>query len=514
VQHYLARRFAELREPATSHGRTIGLLDHLSDAEYDGAIRRLVAPQGRGNSLDMLEIGPEVERKVLEHLRSLKETWRNVNSVGDLALALFQGGEAPVQAVVDELARDLAGACEALLAGFAADTSALQQFNQDVNEKRVRLDCLRIYSGCYLRMARSGDQQELDVPAIKRLGVANSKGAAAEAFRRELEAGAGNNIVGLQPFDLGDDALVVYQEKAGIPLCYYQELETLSQHYYRSRRQRETHIDWRALHGRLPDIRRVSQERQKHLAHCLELTLYGIITGVLTYRPEPRPSCFWLESRGALGGPMPTPVGEQFEAVVNRLAEQEGDRAEVQVQLDEWFRRMAGRNEGQQLVLLWCALQDLCELVRSRVAARVARAGLAGQREERNSPMFRVLAERMVPAALRRVQGLPGAAVWLSSGLDLSVILRDVEGDEREKALRLRRELLAGCLQPAHEGLPIPVISPGARVEEKVFGDLLARRSAPLPRPAPADGEPGTLVPPGTGETQRFRFPEDYDQQS
>src|SRR5262249_36893564 len=156
--------------------------------------------------------------------------------------------------------------------------SALQQFNKDADRKKVRLDCLRIYSGVFLRIARSGDTQEIDAPAIKRLGIASSKSAAAEAFKRQLEAGGGHGLGGLQPFDNEGRTLVVYQEKTGIPLCYYQELEGMARLYYDSQRQKETHFDYPALRGRLPDIRRVDQDRQKHLAGCLELTLYGIIT--------------------------------------------------------------------------------------------------------------------------------------------------------------------------------------------------------------------------------------------
>jgi hypothetical protein len=515
VHHYLARRFGELREAAVSHGRTVGLLDHLSDEQYDEALRQLVAPEARGSGLDMLKAGPEVERKVLEQLKATKETWKGVNSVGDLVLALLRDGETPAQVVVDELARDLAEACEALVAGFAAETSALHQFNKDAAAKRVRLDCLRIYSGPFLRMARSGDVQEIDTPAVKRLGIAGCKGAAAEGFRRELEAGAGNNLVGLQPFDIEDDTLVVYQEKTGIPLCYYQELEGMAHLYYGSQRQKETHFDYAALRGRLPDVRRVDQERQKHLAGCLELALYGVMTGVLAYREGRGQRCFWLETRSEYGGPLPLPLGEQFEGMVNRLAEDEADRAEVQAQLNDWFRRAASRHEGEQLVLLWCALQDLLELVRQRVADRVALAGVAGQREERNHPMYRILTDRMLPAVSRRVQGLPGASVWLSSKLDLGAILRELEGEERAAALLTRRELLAGCFHPVHDGLPIPVIGAKARLEDKVFGDLLRRRTdfARAPRQSPADEGPETVIlPPPSGEDESpFRFAEDYE---
>jgi hypothetical protein len=516
VQHYLARRFQELREAAVSHGRTVGLLDHLTDEQYDEEIRQLLTPEARTTGLDMLKVGPEVERKVLEQLRATKETYKGVQSLGDLSLMLLGDGEAPAQAVVDDLARDLAEACEGLLAGFAADTSALKQFTKEAAAKPVRLDCLRIFSGCFLRMTRSGDVAEIDTSAVKRLGIAGARTPAAETFRRELEAGGGNSLIGLQPFDIEDDTVVVYQEKTGIPLCYYQELEGMAHLYYGSQRQKETHFDYPALRGRLPDIRRVDQERQKHLAGCLELALYGVMTGVLAYREGRGQRCFWLEGRTEYGGPMPLPLGEQFEGVVNRLAENEADRAELQTQLNDWFRRAASKREGEQLVLLWCGLQDLHELVRARIADRVAEAGLAGQREERNHPMYRILIDRMLPALHRRVQGLPGAAVWLSSKLDLGAIQKELEGEERAAALLTRRELLAGCFHPANDSLPVPVLAPKARLEEKVFGDLLKRRTdfVPPARPQAANHQPPAPAPqrhPDEGEPA-FRFAEDYDE--
>ncbi|MCI0459158.1 MAG: tubulin-like doman-containing protein [Gemmataceae bacterium] len=532
VRHYLARRFHELREPGSPYGRTVGLLDHLSEAEYDSALRQMIAPQGRSAGLDMAEVGPTLERRVLEQLRTSKEAWKDVHSLGDLALKLVRDGELPAQPVVDELARDLAEACEGLLAGFAGDTSALHQFNKDADRKKVRLDCLRIYSGVFLRIARTGDTQEIDAPSIKRLGIASCRSPGSEAFRRELEAGGGHGLVGLQPFDIEDDTVVVYQEKTGIPLCYYQELEGMARHYYESQRQKETHFDYNALRGRLPDIRRVDQDRQKHLANCLELTLYGIITGVLSYREERGQRCFWLESRSDYGGSMLIPLGEQFETVVNRLAEHEGDRADLQAQLNSWFTRAAAKQEGQQIVLLWCALQDLYDLVHRRIAERVARAGPSGQKEERNHPMYRILEDRMLAAVFRRVQGLPSAGVWLSSKLDLSAILRELEGEERAMALQMRRELLEDCFRPVNEGLPIPVIQPRAQLEEKVFGDLLRRRDParrgaappplPLPQPPPA---PAARTPPPVPEENHqpfasptptedagpFRFTDDYE---
>src|SRR5262249_25277047 len=195
VQHYLARRFEELRSPARSLGRTVGLLDDLSDDDYDAAIRELIGPPDGGKVLDMLPLGPDVQRKVFEQLRQTRERWKNVHTLADLTRVLAEGGEAPPQIVVDEFARDLADACAALLAGFHADTSALERFAHEEADKRTRQDCLRTYSAPFLRMARTGDLQEIDTPTIRRLGVACSASRDAEAFRRQLEMGGGNQLV-------------------------------------------------------------------------------------------------------------------------------------------------------------------------------------------------------------------------------------------------------------------------------------------------------------------------------
>jgi hypothetical protein len=252
---------------------------------------------------------------------------------------------------------------------------------------------------------------------------------------------------------------------------------------------------------------------------------------VLSYREERGQRCFWLESRSDYGGSMLIPLGEQFETVVNRLAEHEGDRADLQAQLNSWFTRAAAKQEGQQIVLLWCALQDLYDLVHRRIAERVALAGPSGQKEERNHPMYRILEDRMLAAVFRRVQGLPKAGVWLSSKLDLSAILRELEGEERAMALEMRRELLEDCFRPVNEALPVPVILPRAQLEEKVFGDLMRRRDharrgaapppLPLPQPPPAPAARTPLPPEEnhqlfaspapTEDAGPFRFTDDYE---
>src|SRR5207244_1199030 len=105
---------------------------------------------------------------VLDQLAAVNPRWEGVRSVGDLALRLLalEPAELPAQAVIDELAVDLAEACEALLVNFAGETSALEQFNKDVHLQKMRLDNLRTYSGCFLRRSQGPEAQRLDTASV------------------------------------------------------------------------------------------------------------------------------------------------------------------------------------------------------------------------------------------------------------------------------------------------------------------------------------------------------------
>jgi hypothetical protein len=497
VRHFLARRFEELRRQDVPEGRISALLTQLSDQDYDQRIAQLVAPQGRGPVLDMTALGPRVEQLVLEQLRASNPQWDRLQTVGDVVLALapLEGTELPAQPVLDEFARALAEACEGLLSGFAEDTTALEQFNRDIDEQRVRLDCLRTYSAPYLRLRSDLAAATVDTEATKRLGIANSKGAAAEVFSRQVESGgAGHQLVGLQTFDLSDDSLMLYQEKTGIPLCYYQELEALAGLYGKALRLKETHFDYPALRGRLPEIRKVSSANQRRLAECLELSLSAIIARRLRWERRKERArtdaghdndfLYYLTDEE-----FSFPLGDKLEDVVHHLAnpDNEKDRTELERQVERWLLAARGKQEGQLLVLLWCALQDLHQELLHRLQHQINQEQVASA-EARNHPVLEVVGQRMLARVRVQIEGLARGREWLDSCLDRQEVVRKATGEERQHLLKKRAELLRGCFEAASGEQAIPVIVEGARLDLRFFGNASNGKDG-------AEAAPGGDVP-------------------
>jgi hypothetical protein len=496
VSLFLARRFEELRQAEEGQTRTVGLLPEMDATKYDSLIVEQLRPSEGEARLDWTAI----EQQVLTELRTSKgQEWADVNTLADLILRVVshEAGRLPDQLTVDKLARDLAEACESLLRNFASRLSALELFNRDVAKQADRLDTLRTRSAPFLRQSKAANlPPDANTKLSQYLGIASSTSPAATAFANQLQqsGSALQSMAGLEKFDMENDALVLYQEKSGIPLFYYSLLDHLGNLYLRSNRQRDTHFDFPALKGRLPDIRKVDLQKQRNLANSLESTLYGIMTGVLAFdRGQFR---LW---RAGLA----FPLGGQFEDVFNHAADDGTVRAELQNQVEVWMKKALASGQGSRLALLWCAVQYLHEEVRQRLQWQIDREGQAGKLGIQDHPLLSILAGRMIPRLKQRLEHLPdgNGPRWLASGLDILSILASphLEPGERAQALQHWRQSLRDYMEPISEAVPIPVIRPGAQL------DLMALERTGGPPQAASSRQPdnGAPAPQGSGREKK-----------
>src|SRR5262249_49802713 len=146
----------------------------------------------------------------------------------------------------------------------------------DAHEQDEILRDFQIYSAPFLR---KDPDVHLPVEADKHpnlfLGLADPGSAEAQAFVRRLKSNAvtGRSLNGLQPFTTEDDSIVLYQEKVGIPLCHLAHLSELAKAYAESEDPQEAHIDYEAMRGKLPEIRKFDPARQSNQARYVELGL-------------------------------------------------------------------------------------------------------------------------------------------------------------------------------------------------------------------------------------------------
>ena len=300
---------------------------------------------------------------MLEILRqSHNGRWKDVTDLGALVLQLcpIESAEGLDQRTVDEFAKDLAEACEALLLGFVTDTTALNQFYAEKPEEQAKfIDLFRTYSAPYLRRVQSLQGALADAHLEVALGIStiNNRRDRVLEFKNEVVHPRQPHMQGLlkdlQFLDMKDDALVLFQEKIGVPLCYYQGLEGLGRLYDRSRRIKETHFDYPALRRRLPEIRQVDQDRQRVTAESLQNVLYGIMTRQIAFDGRD-----YVMARDQGGGPLDFPVGGHLADVVQYYAARDNtdDRGRLTDQVNAWLDQASRAPDATALAALWCAL--------------------------------------------------------------------------------------------------------------------------------------------------------------
>ncbi len=417
---YLQARFSELCKDDKTMQRTRGMLEYWDAEKYDREIRLFLT-----KGADSRTYIHQVEKAVLAQLREQKGQeeagkWQSVDSIGQLivqVLPLNKAVQAP-EAFVEEFARDLANACWTLLEGFCKDRSALELFDADPDQQPKTLDVLRRYSAPFLRRNSAAIQAEgADTVSLIQLGLANHTATAAMRFKEKLIRNSPEEqiLAGLQAFSAQDDAIILCQEKHGLPLYYYQFLESMGRMYYNSPYQPERHFDFEFLKDRLPEIRKIDYEKQRHLGNCLELALQGIMTNILYWENGQ----YWLSySTGQYAPRIPYPQGSRLESIVHRYAENALEREELTRQVATWIQTSRQTGEGYRLALLWCAVEDLVGEVSRRVAL-IRRSAQPGTTAPSEHPLVSILCSehpdfKGLQVRLReQLGGLPNGARWL-----------------------------------------------------------------------------------------------------
>jgi hypothetical protein len=455
----LEARTAETRNRA-AHGRRQVALPAPDDEEaLDAAISRFLgggAPPA--NTPAWGEIEAQVLHQVREHV-GRRRPWGKAHGLGELVLGLVGGVEHPRPPGQDDLAAfadALAEACAALLHGLGTDRSLPAEIEGlEPAERRRLLDHLRVYSVPYLvRRAEPIPGERPERQTVSLLGVPDSPWTVAERFRSALEdqsRGAANPLHALRLAELRDDTVVLYQEEAGIALCAYAGLDDLARAYDACPRRPELHLDYPTLGKYLPEIGVVDQAAALARVRAAELTLLGLMTGVLRWRED----SFEIAVGTTWGKGLPLSLGRTLADVAASVGS-DPLRAGLEAQLTERLDA-AARQGGEGLAILWGATQNLADELRARAAPE------AGARAE----VLRAAVEkRLVPGLRRRLEGAAGGARWLASPLNRQDVDVAAPGWEQRREVKRWQRRLRRCYTLLSEEVPVPVVCPDAHLAE------------------------------------------------
>lgn len=474
TQDYLEARFRELSDRDEGQrtaklapemiskkiGRVTALIDQQSEETYDVMIAAALGSQNI-NLVDWADI----ESKVLTELSSSGDRrLGGVNSLPDLVLRyspLNTAKNAPPSAF-DEFARELATACEAILRNkFAGNRTALEEYHRQPDQDKL-LDNLRTYSAPYLRRNQAVNVDDANVNTKQLLGLARYDSTDAQRFIADLRRSGDRDpltLAGMQPLNMNDDAIILYREKAGIPLCYYAELDDLGRLYDRSTRIREAHFDYAYLQGRLPEIRVIDRSKQPKLINSLELTLFGIMTQRITcdfdYDDQTKRKFKFCP----IGG-LEHPLGGHLEEVVRRLAEQERYRNNLSEEVVDWLGGKGTDQNGLLLAVLWAALRVFQDELLERVQAIVDRNPSKAERQGEH-PLLKILRDRMIRKVRQRLENINGGIDHIKPLLEWEEILKDRDQTRanKQKARENWNNYVKGTFRLLnHDDLPIPVI--------------------------------------------------------
>jgi hypothetical protein len=466
--------------------RSKGLFDKIKPEDYDYHLQAALRPSGYTNADKSLDWN-KLEKAVFEQLRETgKPRWRDVGRLVDLIGRLFRpedqamvGGTPAIltspapKHLAAELAADLADACEELLEHFVTGTDALQlffngQFNPD--DRNSILDRFCRFSSPYLRRNQIvAAARELNTPANVCLGLANANTELGRQFLQELGATPAApqiDFQGLATYVVKDDVMMLYQEKPGVPICYYQGLDDLYATYDRSNRIDEAHLDYKALvkSHLLPDITMVDQAQHRSLTYCVEQAILGTATGRLPH--DGRSFQVVMPQRG--GAPLMFSVGGGIDEVARFYAKPENAQArEALAQaVARWFDDGAGRDQGFLPALVWVSLQYLYEELLQRVQVQIDldRSGRTRPSADVH-PLLSVLAKVMMPQAERRVAAGPRGEEWLKALVRPGANDPYLTGRDRADARTRWWRRFEGYFQPVRPEMPIPVVRSDARPE-------------------------------------------------
>jgi len=472
VEEYLHARFQELSRPEQSRidtrgnpevekptsGRTTSLLHKQTEEEYEKRIAKtLHAVDGRIDSLDWVQI----EGALLAELgKSPNSRLANSTSLADLILQFFPvtGTPAASDADFDDLARELATCCEALLPRFAEDITARDEFfTQPDTETPLRN--LRTYSAPLMRKNKDVlTTRDVDTDPRQMLGMAGQQtvpgGRFLDMLRRSGEKDS-LSLTGLESLDLKSDAIVLYREKVGIPLCYSASLGELGDRYDHTRRASELHIHADFFRGKLPEIRHIDQAKQTRMAHCLESAVVGIVVGQILFDPGRNTfSMVYKEFTSQLG--------THLEEVVRNLTG-DADRARVlESSVDRWLTESGAAAEGRPLATLWAALRWFYEELRHRVEILLNNQQSRGRYEH---PLLSFVRDRMLPRVRSRLSRTTGGLALIAKLEEITQRMYEPQTrpDERADLWRQWQEMARdrlGAFAPINDrDLPIPVLA-------------------------------------------------------
>ncbi len=483
IRDYLEARFAELSDKdggqrtarlspemnSKKIGRVTALIDQQSEETYDAMIAAALGHQ----NMSQIDWGT-VESEVFKELsNSGDRRLGGVNSLPDLLLRyspIAVSGNAPSNAFED-LARELATACEAMLKNkFAGNTTALEEYHRQPDQEKL-LDNLRTYSAPYLRRNQAVNVDDANVNTKQLLGLARYDTTDAQRFISDLRRSGDRDpltLAGMQSLSMNDDAIILYREKAGIPLCYYAELDEMGKLYDRSTRIREAHFDYVYLQGRLPEIRVIDRSKQQKLISSLELTLFGLMTERITCEFDRDDKSKRTFKFCPIGG-LEYPLGGHLEEVVRRLAEQEKLRNNLSEEVVDWLGGRGVDQKGLLLAVLWAALRTFQDELRDRIQGIIDRnPGKAARQDEH--PLLKIIRDRMLRKVRQRLESIPGGIEHIAPLLEWEKVAnnRDLTRTEKQQAIEKWRDYVKGTFRLINQDdLPIPVIvqpSPGFNI--------------------------------------------------
>jgi hypothetical protein len=467
---YLTARFQELSSPeqaraetrgnadatANRQGRVTALLHRQTEAEYDRRIARaLGVPDGNPERIDWIQLNNEI-------LTQLGNTNNprlgDVRTIADLVLRYLPVGSPQANdADFNELARELAEACESLLSKFAEDVKALDEFFTQADTE-TPLRNLRVYSAPMVRKNKDVlTTREVDTDARQMLGLAGQKSTTGNRFVEQLKRSGEQDplsLASIEALDMKSDAIVLYREKVGIPLCYYAGLGDLGEKYDTSRRPKELHIHADFFKGKLPEIRHIDQSSQTRMAHALESSLCGIVVGRVLYDPGRTTFSFLYKD-------FTRQLGSQLEEVARNLTERPEWAAALNSEIDRWFSDAAEREGGKPLALLWAALRWFYEELRKRVEAM---GEASRNRIALDHPLLSFVRDRMIPRIRSRLDQTAQGVSLIRRCVELDRQMNDprTRSEERADLWRQWCELVErdlGRFSPINpDDMPIPVM--------------------------------------------------------
>ncbi len=469
AEQYLNARFQELSRPEQSRidargnpevekpksGRTTSLLHRQTEEEYEKRIAKaLRVPNGRADGIDWVQLEVTI---FAELEKSPNARLSDASSLSDLVLRFFpvNGLSSASDADFDDFARELATSCEALLPQFAEDITALDEFFVQP-DLETPLRNLRTYSAPMIRKNKDVlTTRDVDTDPRQMLGMAGQQTVPGSRFLEMLRRSGEKDslsLTGLESLDLKSDAIVLYREKVGIPLCYAASLGDLGDRYDRSKRASELHIHADFFKGKLPEIRHIDQAKQTRMAHCLESAVIGIIVGQVLYDPSRNTfSMVYKEFTSQLG--------TQLEEVVRNLTS-DPDRARVlEINIDRWLTDAGLASEGRPLATLWAALRWFYEDLRGRVEV------LLGNKQIREHPLLSFVRDRILPRIRGRLSRTAGALALIAPLEEINRRMYEPQTrpDERADLWRQWQEIARdrlGEFTPINtRDLPIPVLA-------------------------------------------------------